>query len=294
MSFLTLSLNVVVGATAIGHRACWFSGTLSPEVCCDPNHPGGCWDGFFSYDICCHDPTPDTQERFRIMDEIFGTCFDTIDAGQVDLGRTELQCRGEVHELIKDSFWKTLFFNQRLAKVSVGDSVVKHNEMADAFFLLIAKEPQRFLLDCAQGVAVLILDMLPEISSRLGDREASRWYQLASTEIRKHQEFLGRDCRWIEMVHFHAFDHYPIFVGPREPLQDCLTDVRIYSYDSALLSADSALSCYARNKFWNTEDITEADFVYVPVFWTCLELIHHKTDRIATQLAISAGFARTV
>ncbi|KAF4650234.1 hypothetical protein FOL46_001124, partial [Perkinsus olseni] len=279
MNFSTLSLNVVVGAAAIGHRTCWFSGTLSPEVCCDPNHQEGCWDGFFSYDICCHDPTPATQERFRIMDEIFGTCFDTIDAGQVDLDRTELQCRGEVHELIKDSFWKTLFFNQRLAKVSVGDSVVKHNEMSDAFFLLIAKEPQRFLLDCAQGVAVLILDMLPEISSRLGTREASWWYQLASTEIRKHQEFLGRDCRWIEMVHFHAFDHYPIFVGPREPLQDCPTDVRIYSYDSALLSADSALSCYARNKFWNTEVlfpqwlqssrcsvkvITEADFVYVP------------------------------
>lgn len=156
----------------------------------------------------------------------------------------------------------------------------------------------RSALNCLSGAVALMLRSLPLIDRDQGDKAAGEVYLEARKLISGHLREQGRPAQW--KIDFADYAAVPKLLG-LEHLGDATSCVipgspRIFVYDTGKYSAP-VLECSAGmegvevllHRFLleskcRTLDASEADFFYVPVYFTCYQNLHIPAGSESSEL----------
>ncbi|CAE7661740.1 GUT1 [Symbiodinium pilosum] len=160
-------------------------------------------------------------------------------------------------------------------------------ELANAFFALERSGAlPGAIQDCALGVAVLILNALPQAEIRFGTAKAKEYF-LMYEELRQRYGHLWNASGFAWNLQTHQSASYPLLLGLNP--QGCYDlGVRVYVYDTlfAARPVECSQGMFASEVFVHqfllhsscrTENPAEADFFFVPVYAACVMTKERKT-----------------
>eukprot|EP00928_Gymnodinium_smaydae_P079646 TRINITY_DN63518_c0_g1_i1.p1 TRINITY_DN63518_c0_g1~~TRINITY_DN63518_c0_g1_i1.p1 ORF type:complete len:615 (+),score=55.68 TRINITY_DN63518_c0_g1_i1:214-1845(+) len=232
----------------------------------------------YTYETCCVSSSSTAAD-------VISDCRrrDQVDVSQLP---GPVRCAGTPWVSADD--WDSLFHAHKLSQV-VGSSFQGWPDipalLRKANGSLAARAASE--ADCTFGLVTALLHALPSIDRNAGTNEALRAYVWASRLRGGASDLEASDCRWGEMVNHNLYAHYPFVLGGEPRLRARCPEgaPRIFVYDTGDI-AERPLSC-ARTGFWASEvyvdrffrysacrvhDAREADFFFIPAYWTCWEL----------------------
>ncbi|CAK9008449.1 Probable glucuronoxylan glucuronosyltransferase F8H (FRA8 homolog) (Protein FRAGILE FIBER 8 homolog) [Durusdinium trenchii] len=133
--------------------------------------------------------------------------------------------------------------------------------------------------DCALGMAVLVLNALPQAELRFGTRRAKEYYILYEELLRSYGHLWNASgFKWSLKTHQSA--GYPLILGLRP--QSCFgLDLKIFVYETdfaskpvicsqGMFASEVFVHQFLLHSSCHTEDPNEADFFFVPVYAACV------------------------